>query len=168
MAVMEHSYYASFGYHVTNFFAVSSRSVVWLLPEPVIEENERLGVGYTTPTALLRATTMPSCWPFSALWALLCKQHHGAVYALCLFPFLSRAGRGTPEELKYLVDMAHSLGLRVLMDVVHSHASNNISDGLNGFDFGQKAEELRTSTQGRGGTTSSGTAGASTMRTGRS
>ncbi|GJD09524.1 1,4-alpha-glucan-branching enzyme [Galdieria sulphuraria] len=25
MAVMEHSYYASFGYHVTNFFAVSSR-----------------------------------------------------------------------------------------------------------------------------------------------
>mgnify|MGYP003876691855 FL=1 len=25
MAIMEHSYYASFGYHVTNFFAVSSR-----------------------------------------------------------------------------------------------------------------------------------------------
>lgn len=26
MAVMEHSYYASFGYQVTNFFAASSRS----------------------------------------------------------------------------------------------------------------------------------------------
>ena len=25
MAIMEHSYYASFGYQVTNFFAVSSR-----------------------------------------------------------------------------------------------------------------------------------------------
>ena len=25
MAVMEHPYYASFGYHVSNFFAVSSR-----------------------------------------------------------------------------------------------------------------------------------------------
>jgi 1,4-alpha-glucan branching enzyme len=25
MAVMEHAYYASFGYHVTNFFAPSSR-----------------------------------------------------------------------------------------------------------------------------------------------
>ncbi len=25
MAVMEHSYYPSFGYQVTNFFAVSSR-----------------------------------------------------------------------------------------------------------------------------------------------
>ena len=26
MAIQEHSYYASFGYHVTNFFGVSSRS----------------------------------------------------------------------------------------------------------------------------------------------
>ncbi|CAN1781869.1 1,4-alpha-glucan-branching enzyme 1, chloroplastic/amyloplastic (Fragment) [Linum perenne] len=74
MAVMEHSYYASFGYHITNFFAVSSRS-------------------------------------------------------------------GTPEDLKYLIDKAHSLGLHVLMDVVHSHASNNVTDGLNGFDVGQNSQE---------------------------
>ena len=26
MAIQEHSYYGSFGYHVTNFFAISSRS----------------------------------------------------------------------------------------------------------------------------------------------
>ncbi|ESR48590.1 hypothetical protein CICLE_v10000256mg [Citrus x clementina] len=74
MAVMEHSYYASFGYHVTNFFAASSRS-------------------------------------------------------------------GTPEDLKYLIDKAHSLGLRVLVDIVHSHASNNVTDGLNGFDVGQSSQE---------------------------
>ncbi|CAL5205530.1 unnamed protein product [Lathyrus oleraceus] len=74
MAVMEHSYYASFGYHVTNFFAVSSRS-------------------------------------------------------------------GSPEDLKYLIDKAHSLGLNVLMDVIHSHASNNVTDGLNGFDVGQSSQQ---------------------------
>jgi 1,4-alpha-glucan branching enzyme len=74
MAIMEHSYYASFGYHVTSFFAASSRS-------------------------------------------------------------------GTPEDLKYLIDKAHSLGLRVLMDVVHSHASNNVTDGLNGFDVGQGSQD---------------------------
>jgi 1,4-alpha-glucan branching enzyme len=67
MAVMEHSYYASFGYQVTNFFAASSRF-------------------------------------------------------------------GTPEELKQLIDHAHSLGLTVLLDLVHSHASKNTSDGLNSFD----------------------------------
>ncbi|KAL4271873.1 hypothetical protein GQ457_13G019360 [Hibiscus cannabinus] len=83
MAVMEHSYYASFGYHVTNFFSASSRS-------------------------------------------------------------------GTPEDLKYLIDKAHSLGLRVLMDVVHSHASNNVTDGLNGFDVGQSSQESYFHTGKRG------------------
>ncbi|CAL5027661.1 unnamed protein product [Urochloa decumbens] len=67
MAIQEHSYYASFGYHVTNFFAPSSRF-------------------------------------------------------------------GTPEDLKSLIDKAHELGLLVLMDIVHSHSSNNTLDGLNGFD----------------------------------
>ncbi|XP_042509524.1 1,4-alpha-glucan-branching enzyme-like isoform X2 [Macadamia integrifolia] len=83
MAIMEHSYYGSFGYHVTNFFAVSSRS-------------------------------------------------------------------GTPEDLKYLIDKAHSLGLRVLMDIVHSHASNNVTDGLNGYDVGQSSQESYFHTGDRG------------------
>ena len=67
MAIMEHPYYASFGYHVSNFFAVSSRF-------------------------------------------------------------------GTPEELKELVDIAHGMGLLVIMDLVHSHAVKNINEGLNRFD----------------------------------
>uniref|UniRef100_F7DLE5 1,4-alpha-glucan-branching enzyme n=1 Tax=Ornithorhynchus anatinus TaxID=9258 RepID=F7DLE5_ORNAN len=67
MAIMEHAYYASFGYQITSFFAASSRF-------------------------------------------------------------------GTPEELKELVDTAHSMGITVLLDVVHSHASKNSEDGLNQFD----------------------------------
>lgn len=67
MAVMEHAYYASFGYQINNFFAASSRY-------------------------------------------------------------------GTPEDLKELIDTAHGLGITVLLDVVHSHASKNTLDGLNIFD----------------------------------
>lgn len=67
MAIMEHAYYGSFGYHVTNFFAISSRS-------------------------------------------------------------------GTPDDLKYLIDKAHGLGLHVLLDLIHSHASTNVLDGFNNFD----------------------------------
>ncbi|XP_063060879.1 1,4-alpha-glucan-branching enzyme isoform X2 [Engraulis encrasicolus] len=67
MAIMEHAYYASFGYQITSFFAASSRY-------------------------------------------------------------------GTPEELKELIDVAHSLGIIVLLDCVHSHASKNVEDGLNRFD----------------------------------
>ncbi len=67
MAVMEHPYYGSFGYHVSNFYCPSSRF-------------------------------------------------------------------GTPEELKMLVNRAHELGLAVIMDIVHSHAVQNVAEGLNEFD----------------------------------
>lgn len=63
MAIQEHPYYGSFGYHVSSFFAPSSRF-------------------------------------------------------------------GTPEELKMLIDEAHSNGLAVIMDIVHSHAVKNEIEGL--------------------------------------
>jgi len=63
MAIQEHPYYGSFGYHVSNFFAPSSRF-------------------------------------------------------------------GTPEQLKQLIDEAHSMGISVIMDLVHSHAVKNELEGL--------------------------------------
>ncbi|MFM1514773.1 alpha-amylase family glycosyl hydrolase [Helcococcus ovis] len=67
MAVASHSYYGSFGYHVTNFFAASH----WF---------------------------------------------------------------GDIEDLKLLIDEAHKLEIAVLMDIVHSHASKNINEGINYYD----------------------------------
>lgn len=67
MAIMEHPFYGSFGYQVSNFYAASSRF-------------------------------------------------------------------GTPDELKYLVNKAHEMGIRVLLDVVHSHAVGNSLEGINLFD----------------------------------
>ncbi|MGL1889293.1 MAG: alpha-amylase family glycosyl hydrolase [Reichenbachiella sp.] len=70
MAVQEHPYYGSFGYHVSNFFAPTSRF-------------------------------------------------------------------GTPEDLKYLINCAHKVGIAVIMDVVYSHAVKNVAEGLNDFDGSQ-------------------------------
>lgn len=67
MAIQEHPYYGSFGYHVSNLFAPSSRF-------------------------------------------------------------------GTPEELKSLIDEAHGMGIRVIMDIVHSHAVKNEAEGISRFD----------------------------------
>jgi 1,4-alpha-glucan branching enzyme len=67
MAIQEHPFYGSFGYHVANFFAVSSRF-------------------------------------------------------------------GTPDDLKELIDKAHELGIRVIMDLVHSHSVKNVNEGLGLFD----------------------------------
>ena len=41
---------------------------------------------------------------------------------------------GTAEELKELIDTAHGLGIRVLLDIVHSHAVSNEAEGLSRFD----------------------------------
>ncbi|MEG0499821.1 MAG: alpha-amylase family glycosyl hydrolase, partial [Rikenellaceae bacterium] len=67
MGIQEHPYYGSFGYQVSNFFAVSSRF-------------------------------------------------------------------GTPEELKELIDEAHSHGIHIIMDLVHSHSVKNEVEGLSCFD----------------------------------
>jgi 1,4-alpha-glucan branching enzyme len=41
---------------------------------------------------------------------------------------------GTPDEFKELIDAAHGSGLRVIMDLIHSHAVLNEVEGLSRFD----------------------------------
>ena len=67
MAIQEHPFYGSFGYHVSSFFSASSRF-------------------------------------------------------------------GSPEDLMELVDKAHQAGLRIIMDLVHSHSVKNVNEGLGLFD----------------------------------
>ncbi|GBR01997.1 malto-oligosyltrehalose trehalohydrolase [Acetobacter oeni LMG 21952] len=38
-----------------------------------------------------------------------------------VFPFAPESSYGTPDELKYLIDQAHSLGLMIFLDVVYNH-----------------------------------------------
>jgi len=44
---------------------------------------------------------------------------------------------GSPNKLKKLIDAAHGMGMLVILDLVHSHASSNVDDGLNLFDGSQ-------------------------------
>ena len=67
MAIPEHAYYGSYGYHITNLFASSSKF-------------------------------------------------------------------GTPDDLKSLIDTAHSLGILVYLDLCLSHASRNANDGIADMD----------------------------------
>lgn len=48
--------------------------------------------------------------------------------------FAASSRFGTPRNLKQLIDDAHGLGLYVIMDVVHSHAVKNETEGLSRFD----------------------------------
>lgn len=41
---------------------------------------------------------------------------------------------GTPDDLRRLIDTAHSMGIYVFLDTVHSHAAKNVLEGINMFD----------------------------------
>ena len=70
----------------------------------------------------------------SALHLLVHCNSMPLVYASKYVNLQASSRFGTPDELKALVDEAHRLGLVVLIDIVHSHASKNTNDGINMFD----------------------------------
>lgn len=73
---------------------------------------------------------------YNAVQLMAVAEHaHYGCFGYHVTSFFSPASRsGTPEELKYLVDTAHGLGIHVLMDLVHAHASSNTLDGIAGMD----------------------------------
>ena len=81
------------------------------------------------------------------LMAVMEHAYYGSFgYQVTSF-FAPSSRYGSPEELKELVDTAHGLGLVVLLDVVHSHASKNVEDGLNMWD-GSEAGYFHTGARG--------------------
>jgi len=68
------------------------------------------------------------------LMAIMEHPYYGSFgYQVSSF-FAASSWFGKPEDLKYLVNTAHSMGIRVLLDVVHSHAVKNTAEGINMFD----------------------------------
>jgi 1,4-alpha-glucan branching enzyme len=68
------------------------------------------------------------------LMAIAEHAHYGS-FGYHVTSFFAPASRsGTPDELKELVDTAHGMGIVVLMDLVHAHASSNQIDGIAAMD----------------------------------
>jgi 1,4-alpha-glucan branching enzyme len=68
------------------------------------------------------------------LMAIMEHPYYGS-FGYQVSSFFAPSSRfGTPEDLKILVDTAHSYGLTVTMDLVHSHAVSNEVEGLSRFD----------------------------------
>ena len=60
------------------------------------------------------------------LMAIMEHPYYGS-FGYQVSSFYAASSRfGYPEELKYLINKAHSMGIRVLLDVVHSHAVSNV------------------------------------------
>lgn len=73
---------------------------------------------------------------YNAVQIMAVQEHpYYASFGYQVSSFFAASSRfGTPEDLKELVDTAHDYGLCVLMDLVHSHAVSNETEGLSRFD----------------------------------
>lgn len=81
---------------------------------------------------------------------LMAIQHHPyyGSFGYHVSSFFAPSARfGTPDALKRLIDTAHGLGLRVLIDLVHSHAVTNEVEGLSRFD-GSEYQYFHEGTRG--------------------
>ena len=68
------------------------------------------------------------------LMAVMGHPYYGS-FGYHVANFFAVSGRfGTPEDFKELVDAAHGLGLRVIIDLIHSHAVRNEMEGLARID----------------------------------
>ena len=68
------------------------------------------------------------------LMAIMEHPYYGSFgYQVSSF-FAASSWFGKREDLKYLINKAHEMGIRVLLDVVHSHAVSNYAEGINMFD----------------------------------
>ena len=68
------------------------------------------------------------------LMAIMEHPYYGSFgYQVSSF-FAASSRFGTPDDLRYLIDRAHSMGLAVLLDLVHSHAVKNTMEGIFLFD----------------------------------
>lgn len=73
---------------------------------------------------------------YNALQMMAVMEHpYYGSFGYQVTSFFAASSRfGTPEDLMRLIDDAHGLGMRVLLDIVHSHASSNSLDGINEYD----------------------------------
>lgn len=73
---------------------------------------------------------------YNAIQLMAIQEHsYYASFGYLVNAFFAPASRsGSPEDLRRLIDAAHEAGIAVIVDIVHSHASSNVDDGLNQYD----------------------------------
>ncbi|GBC60307.1 1,4-alpha-glucan branching protein [Desulfonema ishimotonii] len=97
------------------------------------QEAEKIG-SYSEFTGYILPRIVRAGYNTIQLMAVQEHPYYGSFgYQVSNF-FAASSRFGTPDELKALVDAAHGAGLRVIMDLVHSHAVSNETEGLSRFD----------------------------------
>ena len=91
------------------------------------QELEKLPTSYTVPEGRTK--------PWGTCHAVVCAREAIGDAPFAVINADDYYGKAAFKEIyNYLVNKAHAMGIRVLLDVVHSHAVKNTAEGINMFD----------------------------------
>ena len=117
----------------SNSFDMSEPPLIYEVHIGMAQEEEKVG-SYREFTERILPRIITSGYNTLQLMAL--QEHpYYASFGYQVSSFFAASSRfGSPEDLKALIDAAHGAGLRVIMDLIHSHGVSNEVEGLSRFD----------------------------------
>ena len=117
----------------TDFYCPSIPLFIYEAHVGMAQEDAKIGT-FREFTAKALPRIAASGYNTIQLMAIQEHPYYGSFgYQVSNF-FAASSRFGTPDDLKALIDAAHSSGLMVIMDLVHSHAVSNEVEGLSRFD----------------------------------
>jgi 1,4-alpha-glucan branching enzyme len=117
----------------SNFMASNEAPLVYETHIGMAQEEEKIG-SYREFTQQTLPRILDAGYNTLQLMAIPEHPYYGSFgYQVSNF-FAASSRFGPPEALKELIDTAHESGLRVLMDLIHSHGVSNEVEGLSRFD----------------------------------
>jgi 1,4-alpha-glucan branching enzyme len=124
---------ASYQWQCTDFYCPSIPLFIYEAHVGMAQEDGKIGT-FSEFTANVIPRIAASGYNTIQLMAIQEHPYYGSFgYQVSNF-FAASSRFGTPDDLKALIDTAHSYGLIVIMDLVHSHAVSNEVEGLSRFD----------------------------------
>jgi 1,4-alpha-glucan branching enzyme len=117
----------------SNFRATNEAPLVYEVHVGMAQEEEKIG-SYHEFTHQVLPRILDAGYNTLQLMAVQEHPYYGSFgYQVSNF-FAASSRFGPPEALKELIDTAHESGLRVIMDLIHSHGVSNEVEGLSRFD----------------------------------
>ncbi|MGA8180546.1 MAG: alpha amylase C-terminal domain-containing protein [Desulfobacterales bacterium] len=122
-----------YSWKCSNFHPSAEAPLVYEAHIGMAQEEEKVG-SYREFTHQTLPRILEAGYNTLQLMAVQEHPYYGSFgYQVSNF-FAASSRFGPPEALKELVDTAHDSGLRVIMDLIHSHGVSNEVEGLGRFD----------------------------------
>ena len=122
-----------YNWKILNFRRPRAPPLVYEAHIGMAQDGEKIGT-YKEFTANVLPRVINAGYNTLQLMAIQEHPYYGSFGYQVSSYFAASSRFGSPEDFKELIDEAHTHGITVLMDLIHSHSVANETEGLSRFD----------------------------------